>query len=672
MGSWGTGIFDNDSAADWASACASKPDLSAIERAFDALLDDDSDDPDAIVFVDADDAVHAVAAADALARLLGIERPTNAYCESLASWADENRESLALPPDLAERAIAALDAVLSDNCELGEMWAEDGRNSPSYLAWRASITDLRRELAEPAAKTAKEPVFRLDAAVRRAKKNERIVVPAGDHRLTVRPKAELAIVGQSAANTRVSLPRRLVITTAIALEDLSVHAEETAFEVAGGSLSLQRVNVTAGGSAVFVLDGGEASVRECNLSDESGGQLAVIEARAAKSQVSMEGGSVRGSTGVYLHDQARARLRNVNIVGSKAPAVRLHTASAVIERSELQGGESGLYLKDQSRAVVRACTLARSKLSQIEAYDSFVRVVGGNIVDGKDDGIDAHPGTTLEVESVRFRNNDIAVRTFGSRAKLLDVRVEHSRTAGVVAQDDAEIAVQGGTIHVGEGAALEAFDRGVIRARGVACKNDDDEPVLAYDDGRIDHEPPSSEPTRALDDVACWRLIALAREAAHREPAEGDLESRVAAHLVETLAQTDIPTITRFDHFLRERMAEAYRWDLWGVAYVMNGGCSSDGFDYFLGWLIGQGRERYSAALIHPDLAAAACTPEETPFTNPDLLLVGVNAYRQLTGSSDAEDFNQVYVQRVERTLKGTRFDEATIGTKYPELARFV
>ena len=38
-------------------------------------------------------------------------------------------------------------------------------------------------------------------------------------------------------------------------------------------------------------------------------------------------------------------------------------------------------------------------------------------------------------------------------------------------------------------------------------------------------------------------------------------------------------------------MDDSYRWDLWGAAYLANGGCSDDGFDYFRGWLIGQGRK---------------------------------------------------------------------------------
>jgi hypothetical protein len=49
--------------------------------------------------------------------------------------------------------------------------------------------------------------------------------------------------------------------------------------------------------------------------------------------------------------------------------------------------------------------------------------------------------------------------------------------------------------------------------------------------------------------------------------------------------------IRRFDYELETATPQVYGWPLWGPAYIMNGGCSDDGFDYFLGWLVGQGRE---------------------------------------------------------------------------------
>ena len=39
--------------------------------------------------------------------------------------------------------------------------------------------------------------------------------------------------------------------------------------------------------------------------------------------------------------------------------------------------------------------------------------------------------------------------------------------------------------------------------------------------------------------------------------------------------------IVAFQRVLDELMDESYRADLWGAAYVINGGCSDDGFEDF-------------------------------------------------------------------------------------------
>ena len=58
-------------------------------------------------------------------------------------------------------------------------------------------------------------------------------------------------------------------------------------------------------------------------------------------------------------------------------------------------------------------------------------------------------------------------------------------------------------------------------------------------------------------------------------------------------------------------MAEAYRWDLWAAAYLIQGGCSDDGFEYFCDWLISLGKHRFEAALRNPDSLAEVIEDED-------------------------------------------------------------
>src|SRR5262249_55362431 len=53
-----------------------------------------------------------------------------------------------------------------------------------------------------------------------------------------------------------------------------------------------------------------------------------------------------------------------------------------------------------------------------------------------------------------------------------------------------------------------------------------------------------------------------------------------------------------------DREHAAYKTDLWGAAYLIQGGCSDDCFIDFRRWLVGMGRRVYDVALADPDSLA--------------------------------------------------------------------
>ncbi len=97
-----------------------------------------------------------------------------------------------------------------------------------------------------------------------------------------------------------------------------------------------------------------------------------------------------------------------------------------------------------------------------------------------------------------------------------------------------------------------------------------------------------------------WSLIESARTAA------GNSQRAFCAEIRAELAKSDPATIQRFDEWFRERHRKANRWDLWGAAYIINGGCSDDGFHDFRSWLISQGRDVYNSALADPESLASS------------------------------------------------------------------
>ena len=119
-----------------------------------------------------------------------------------------------------------------------------------------------------------------------------------------------------------------------------------------------------------------------------------------------------------------------------------------------------------------------------------------------------------------------------------------------------------------------------------------------------------------------------------------------AAEVAADLARRPPADIVAFDEHLWAALRRSYRWDLWGAAYLIRGGCSDDGFDYFRGWLIARGRVVFEAALADPDSLAGLCTGEEDPrvpnFECGGMLSVAYRTYRERTGEEIPDPPNAV------------------------------
>ncbi len=103
-----------------------------------------------------------------------------------------------------------------------------------------------------------------------------------------------------------------------------------------------------------------------------------------------------------------------------------------------------------------------------------------------------------------------------------------------------------------------------------------------------------------VDTPQFWKLIEDARLQVP-DPANGEVIATQAAVLLSAWPREEIVAA---EEVLSGLMAESYRVALWAAAYLANGGCSDDGFDYFRGWLIVQGRDVFEHALADPDTLA--------------------------------------------------------------------
>jgi hypothetical protein len=82
--------------------------------------------------------------------------------------------------------------------------------------------------------------------------------------------------------------------------------------------------------------------------------------------------------------------------------------------------------------------------------------------------------------------------------------------------------------------------------------------------------------------------------------------------LKKLLLNISADEVASFNRIFNELLAQSYTWDLWGAAYIIDGGCSDDGFEYFRRGLIATGREKFERAWEDPEYVAYAVYEEKT------------------------------------------------------------
>ncbi|MFF2412486.1 DUF4259 domain-containing protein [Streptomyces sp. NPDC058092] len=127
MGTWDTGHFDNDTAADFSGRLDDAPEAeraTLIRAALNAVIE----------APDYEGEVAVAAAALVGSQCPGGEAVTTAY--------GPDKPLPPLPADLRPLAVKALDAVLGESSELRELWEEAGDKE-----WAQGVARLREVLA---------------------------------------------------------------------------------------------------------------------------------------------------------------------------------------------------------------------------------------------------------------------------------------------------------------------------------------------------------------------------------------------------------------------------------------------------------------------------------------------------------------------------------------------
>jgi hypothetical protein len=97
-----------------------------------------------------------------------------------------------------------------------------------------------------------------------------------------------------------------------------------------------------------------------------------------------------------------------------------------------------------------------------------------------------------------------------------------------------------------------------------------------------------------MDEDHYWAMIDESIKNSH------DGESQ-RENLITQLEQLEPEEIIKFRLKTDKLLYDTYTSEMWCAAYLLNGGCSDDGFEYFRLWLVLRGKDVYEAAKENPD-----------------------------------------------------------------------
>ena len=160
-----------------------------------------------------------------------------------------------------------------------------------------------------------------------------------------------------------------------------------------------------------------------------------------------------------------------------------------------------------------------------------------------------------------------------------------------------------------------------------------------------------------MDEQAFWYIIASSLE-------DGDALAEQLASLRQLLQAMTDEDLIAFQEMIDHMMTQAYRWGLWGAAYIMMGGCSDEGFEFFRAGLIMKGKEIYEAAVVEPDSLADVGDVDECE----DFLYLACEVYEER--NNDGAIYER-FREEQKAAPEGDSFDESDnryLKQEYPRL----
>lgn len=150
-------------------------------------------------------------------------------------------------------------------------------------------------------------------------------------------------------------------------------------------------------------------------------------------------------------------------------------------------------------------------------------------------------------------------------------------------------------------------------------KNSDESPEIKAD---TTHLVPTAE---MLDEVRYWEIIDKSLKSTKNQD---DQEQFLISEIKKLTPKEIIGFRLRTDYLLYK----TYNSEMWCAGYIMNGGCSDDGFEYFRCWIISRGKDTYYKTIESPDYLINEVVKGAEFYDFESFWYVALDAFKHKTG----------------------------------------
>lgn len=128
-----------------------------------------------------------------------------------------------------------------------------------------------------------------------------------------------------------------------------------------------------------------------------------------------------------------------------------------------------------------------------------------------------------------------------------------------------------------------------------------------------------------LDEDLYWTIIDKSLKNARNQD---DQEQYLISEIGNLTPKQIIGFRLRTDKLLYD----TYNSNMWYAGYILNSGCSDDGFEYFRNWVISRGKTTYYNAKQNPDNLISEVNSELEMYDFESFWYVTLEAFKQKTG----------------------------------------